>query len=69
MIGKLKKTTLGKALYNLSRNAFGGSLHRLFAWLQSDAFQLENLSAAHRKHNRTQVAILEQFEAKTGSGR
>jgi hypothetical protein len=69
MIGKLKKTTLGKALYHLSRNAFGGSLRRFSTWLQSEAFQLENLASANRKHNRTQIAILEQFEAEIGSRR
>jgi len=65
MIAKLKKTALGELVYRLSRSALGWPLRRLSIWLQSEAFQLEHLSSVNRKHNQTQIAILEQFETET----
>lgn len=62
MIGRLKKTILGKVLYHFSRSSLGMPLRHLAALLQHEAIQLAHLAPSNRRHNQEQIQILIEFD-------
>lgn len=63
MFERLKKTTLGKAIYRFSRwPVIGWPVRALARFVQSEVFQPSHLYPANIAHNRQQSAALKRFE-------
>jgi hypothetical protein len=66
MLTRLKKTRAGRFLQRLSRRRLIGAPLRRLAWaLRQDWSNPAYWSAANRRHNRDQIAILARFQAET----
>lgn len=63
MFEKLKKTSLGKRLYRITRQpVVGWPVQALGRFVQSEVFQFSHLKPKNRAHNRKQTRTLQRFE-------